>query len=1255
MQGSIAWKILDSYFASNPYFTTKHHLESYNEYVTKFIPLTLRTMNPFTVVKYDEEKNNKKYSRTIEMYIGGEDVSKIYYTKPVISEEGSNRMLLPNEARLKNLTYSCELRADVTVKVVTRNGREADDVVSFDIQDILISRIPIMLHSKLCILANKSEKELRELGECPYDQGGYFVVDGKEKVIVAQDNNVTNKLFITPANDDKYTSKARITCTAEKTSVFPKTFLMYVLAGKSKDTAIRRNAIVVRVPHINVDVPLFILFRALGIECDKDIVDMILLDREAKPKHLEFLRASVVDANFTYTQQQALVYLSQFVEYRSVNHVQYIMYNDLLPNIESNLYDKSMFLAYVTRSVIDNALGIIPFSNRDNFMYKRVDISGLMLSSIFKDFYNDFRNQTRSATDRLYNRAGKTVDIKTLLTDGRDSIFNQSEKALYGMIKSLKGDWGLRGTKQTKSGVVQDLSRISYIGFVSHLRRVSSSMDETIKIRAPHELTGSQWGIMCPCESPDGASVGLLKNLSILTHVTPSVPSQVIVDLINDINVVVGFKSVGTLKMHEVDKYARVFINHNWIGNVEDPVALTTFLRIMKRCGSINRFTSVCWDVFANEIFIFTDAGRCCRPLIALRDAASTAQTAQTADTVFKRINELYKGKKPTDVKWTELTGSLDNMDMYYSPFKGAFAKPVLKKNATEEDVTAWKIATRAVFDNALADARKRMAIMEFVDVEEANRIYVAMSRDDLKTASGHTHCEIHPTTIMSAYTCTIPLADHNQAPRNIFSGAQGKQAIGVYATSFNNRIDTMAYVLHYPQQALVSTRYMQHLNMNDLPNGENVIVAVATYSGYNQEDSIIINKSSMERGMFNLTYFKSYISEEQRFLNEAGKMAGKETFANPNALLQKGQNVEIGRYANYTKIDADGMPMLNEYIMEGDVVVGKVKPVVKKDEYGVNTTVQESICDVADKTVEGYVDKVVRFKNSENMDVVKIRLRKMRVPVNGDKLCSRHGQKGVIGMVMPAEMMPFNADGMVPDIIINPHAFPSRMTIGHLLECILAKGAVYSGNLMDATPFEDYEMDRGGDILEQFGLNRHGDEIMYNGVSGEQMTCEIFFGPTYYFRLKHMIADKINYRDTGRKVNLTMQPTKGRGNNGGLRIGEMETNVLISHGIASFAKESLMNRSDMARFLVSKDHGHIFGMPKGKRQIHDSYDDTAAFSQIEVPYAFKLLTHEIQAFSVMPQLITNFREEIVDEDDDNDDGDYENINGDEEKEIYSM
>lgn len=1266
MEKDIIWKLIQDFFKSNRYFVTKHHLDSYNDFIDHMIPRVIETLNPISISKFDhgiqqttdEGQDPLVEKHRIEMYIGGKDGKGVYFDHPTITQGGKTRYMFPNDARLHDLTYAANLHCDVEIHHY--NKGEKGQVTKLD--KVKIGRIPIMLHSKLCILSGKTEEVLKNCGECIYDQGGYFIVDGKEKVIVTQERNITNQIFIHESRDPKFSYDSFIRCTSENDSVFPKRIDLKVISGNVHG-GMRKNAIVMHVPHLKnksgipAEIPLFVLFRCLGVESDLDILKHIIgnnLDTDEGRLFLDFLYASVTDGNIVYSKKQALAYLKPFSEYNTEQNVEFVLKNNLFPNIEYNFnrFDqakilpednerndfilnssKAMFLGHIVNKLIKVCLGIHPPTDRDNYMFRRVAISGFLVGDIFKDFYNKFRLKARNQLERLYDNGdwnSKTL-VNSSITDANKNDVFDSLIITTGLTSSLKGSWGLN---KEQLGIVQDLNRISYMSMMSHLRLVSSPMDPSIKLRKPHELNTSQFGIMCPVESPDGQSIGLLKNFAIMCHVSFTTKSANVLEAIKkyfDITFLENLLHGGSLS----DRMIKIMMNNTWIAVIDEDEAphMVHFLKLLRRNALINIFTSISWDVFGKSINILTEGGRCSRPLLIVDDKQEVKLFKNK-----KLIKQIMTNKLDS---WYGLTKGDTLPIELFNIYNDKFHDPldVLNIKTSSKDSPS-QVISKSVRDKVIEILEKNSAPLEFLDVEEVNRSMIAMYPDDLKKSSKYgdlahyTHVEIHPSLMLSVYSSTIALANHNQAPRNIFSAAQGKQAIGIYATNFNNRIDTMSYILHYPQRKLVSTRFSDYLKMDDMPNGENLIVAISTFLGYNQEDSIIYNKSSVERGMFNITSFKSYRSEE--ILNE--QTGDRVIFADPYELKKQGKPIDIRKYADYTKIDQNGIPKLNEHIREGNVIVGRVK--IEKEVSTNQTNLDEvfnvtsdeeklkyiNMVEIADKTIDAKIDKVYLKQNyTTGQRDLKVRLRKFKIPELGDKAASTHGQKGICGLIVPASSMPFTKEGIVPDIIINPHAIPSRMTIGHLLECVLSKVAVQDGTYVDGTPFDHTNLDYFYDRLQENGFERHGNEILYDGQSGTQIQTDIFFGPTYYYRLKHMVSDKINFRDTGRVLSMTMQPTKGRSNEGGLRIGEMETNGLISHGMSSFMKESLMERSDKHRFYVDKYTGEIIGVnPK-----MDVYHGHKHISAVEIPYAFKLLTQELNTMCIMPCLKVDERFEI--------------------------
>ena len=538
---------------------------------------------------------------------------------------------------------------------------------------------------------------------------------------------------------------------------------------------------------------------------------------------------------------------------------------------------------------------------------------------------------------------------------------------------------------------------------------------------------------------------------------------------------------------------------------------------------------------------------------------------------------------------------------------------------------------------------------IEYLDNEETDTCLIAMNSDEI--GPYHTHMEIHPSTILSIVSGNIPMSNHNSSARNVFHAAQSKQAIGMYATNFNKRFDTMSYILHYPQRPIINTRIAQFTSSDYMANGFNTIVAIMTYSGFNQEDSIMINKATIDRGLNSLSYYKS-ITATSKIISQNEKVI----FGNPILMRDKGVKIAGIKNKNYEHLDADGFIKEGTYVPEGQevIIVGmlNVREVMKEYKNGVFTDVKKEIIytDISlstDNSLFGKVDKVYKSDKIAGNDstICKVRFLKIKKPEFGDKHCSRHGQKGVIGMVIPEENMPYTKDGIRPDIIINPHAIPSRMTIGHLVECIFAKLCCIDGVLGDASVFIPIEQETIYSRLKENNFNKYGNEILYNGYTGQQIDTEIFIGPTYYFRLKHMVAEKINSRGVGKVMGLTRQPTEGRRKGGGLRIGEMERDTVLSHGISNFIKESMMERSDKFSWCICKRCGTLvsFNIKENINMCRNCNNDDVAV--IQTPYAFKLFIQELETMGIQPRLNTEdidmpvdqaelIRDERIDEDD---------------------
>jgi DNA-directed RNA polymerase II subunit RPB2 len=1203
------WDILDLHFKDHKYPFTNHHLDSYRELIKTFIPQTIKSYNPITMIKLDD--NKKVEIMKADVYIGGKNSDLIYVDHPISFEGGQQKITTPNDARMKSITYETHIYADVHVEITNKDG----EVFTRMIPKVAIGSIPIMLHSDICVLNGNGNKVLQRLGECIYDGGGYFIIDGKEKVIIAQETETNNSLIVGKIkDDDNFSYKGKIKCSGEigETVLVPRTIEFYLVKDYEEVTEKfndNKGAIYVSLPSIDGKIPLFILFRALGVESDKDIYETIfgIDNNEIETNYFQnFIRPSVYNNYYIrdsdkqkvhiYTQEQALDYIKFRTKYKTLEYVKYLFASDIFPNI--NLFEnKGKYLGYLTKEFINVALGIRKESDRDNYFNKRIYISGFLLAELFQESYMKLRKTIRDTMDNFYyfGTWKNTDDFSNFIN--KDNVYRLIPVLIIAdtFAKALKGRWGLENDDNEESGKVQDLSRISYIGFLSHLRRVNMPIDRSIKVTAPHKLHSHQWGIMCPFETPDGAAVGYLKNLAFLTKVTAGTNPEYIRRCLSDIGVI----PIENYNLKLNKNITKVFVNNSWYGITNDPILIMRTLRAYRRNALINILTTILWNNSSNEIRVYVDVGRAVRPLIILKDGKSPIFTKKF-DNWFDLIIGKYNNYKNR------------NEEIYY---KNEYTNPrsleVFKKKSDEE---------------ILEELEKEGAVIEYIDPEETDNCYIAMTKADIN--SFHTHVEIHPSTALSVVSANIPICNHNAAARNLFHAAMTKQAIGIYATNFNKRFDTFGFIQHYPQKAIINTRHSQYTGSDVMANGANLIVAIMTYTGFNQEDSLIINKRSIERGMFHLSYYKT-IAASTKKVSPFERIIFKHPKKYLEELQKKDGSINIQfKHANYDLLDDDGIIKEGSYIPRGQkaVIIGMILEVEVMEEVNnglfkevKKRTIYKDQSIVSDESYYGYADKVyVGTKTMEDdVKVCKVRLMKIKIPEFGDKHSSRHGQKGVIGMILPEEQMPFTKDGVRPDLIVNPHAIPTRMTIAHLVECVYAKLCCIEGFLGDGTVFINLDYENIYNHLEKNNYERFGNEILYNGQTGRQMNTEIFIGPTYYFRLKHMVAEKINARGVGPNVQLTRQPTGGRRKAGGLRIGEMERDSLISHGISRFIKESMMERSDKYRWRVCNNCGTL---PVYGNKVSDSFCKLCGNTEVnmvETPYTFKLFSQEFEAMGV--------------------------------------
>lgn len=502
--------------------------------------------------------------------------------------------------------------------------------------------------------------------------------------------------------------------------------------------------------------------------------------------------------------------------------------------------------------------------------------------------------------------------------------------------------------------------------------------------------------------------------------------------------------------------------------------------------------------------------------------------------------------------------------------------------------------------------------IIEYLDSEEEENAYVALTEADITPK--HTHLEVEVAGIVGITTGNLVFQEYNAAPRVTMAGQQNKQAVGVYSTNWGIRMDSNAHLLHYPQKPIIKSLPFEKLNLAKHATGDNFVVAITSFNGYNMEDAIILNKSAVERGLGRSTFFRTYTAEERRY---SGGQKDRFEIPEPTVSGYRGEEA-------YRHLGEDGIAVLESSVLANDVLIGKTSPPRFLEEvttFGVVEEKKRESSITVRPEEDGKVDQAVMTENAARNKVVKVRVRVPRTPEIGDKFAARSGQKGIVGLIVSQEDMPFTESGIVPDLILNPHALPSRTTAGHFIEMLGGKACSLSGEYGDGTIFSGDKIGKYIDILKKFGFDESGDEKMYNGYTGTPIETKIFTGVVYYQKLRHLVSAKMHARSRGPIQMLTHQPTEGRAREGGLRFGEMERDCLVGFGAANVITERLLKESDLTVELVCTKCGMLAVHDKIRDKEYCPLCGSTEITKVEMSYAFKLLLDEMLALGIFPRL----------------------------------
>lgn len=1187
-----------------------HQIESFNHFMDIDIPEIIQMVNPLIVRGSPEtplsgprsalasatglstSAANALMGRTAETIILSPTQAKHEYEvsitfqnvalrKPTIFENnGAVLPMMPNDARLRNLTYASPLFVDVLVKTTfidnTKGGERQVRERLFP--NVHMGKIPVMVGSKYCLLHDQKHISPNVLGECAEDFGGYFIVSGGERVIISQERMSENRpvVFRNNRNSNKELEVIEVKSIGPDNDQVPKSNGVKIMYHpKNPQIHLLRATM----PRIKTEIPLWILFRALGVLADKDILELIL-GPVGDSTFDSIIDESIQEAAEVQTQEQAYAWMSSHVNSWSSRTVRQmkmedILHTELFPHIGLNksfFYAKACYLGHMVRKVLWVSSNRIPNDDRDGYPNKRVDLPGFLLANLFRTYFT-----TKMIKDIRSSLAKEIHGGGWRANGSYEDILNVSN--INKVIKSVIMEVGMKTSLATgnfgsakiggpsKIGVSQVLNRLNYVSGISHLRRISTPIEKTGKLVAPRKLHNTQWGYICPSETPEGHSVGVVKNMSSTSIVSIYSNPKTVKEYIN---------TLGTLRplelttIEEKHSSTRLFLNGAWIGTlrIDDTLRTLRALQKAKRTGRIHIQTGIIWKAALREIWVTTEAGRMLRPLLYVPALLEIAK--DTSGALLKQIHSCKR--------WEEIL-------LWLSPSGDTF--------------------------------------IEYIDPGETESCYIAMKTSDAVApkAPDYTHAEIHPSTALGTLASNIPFPDHNQSPRNSYQCAMGKQSMGMFALNFRDRFDAMAHLLCYPQVPFVSPFMSKFYGAQTMPCGQNIIVAIMTYTGYNQEDSVMINRGSLDRGLFRSIFYRTYKDEERK--NQSS--GEEERFLRPDPTMTKQM-----KNGNYDKLDDSGFVPENAYVNTDDILIGKVVPL--RVPTGMIIPVGSKKFRDVSRTMRnneiGWVDRIFKNRNGEGYSFAKVRMRQDRVPEIGDKFSSRHGQKGTVGMILNPEDMPQTASGLIPDIIINPHCIPSRMTIAQLMETLLGKMGCELGCLGDGSPFNDVTLEGITKIMrDQLGLEPNGNEILYNGFTGRQMETSIFMGPCYYQRLRHCSADKMHSRSSGPLVMLTRQPAEGRAREGGLRFGEMERDCVAAHGVSEFTKERLMECSDLFRCWSCQDCGLIAIVnPREGIWLCKGCGNTTNFSAIEIPYAYKLLLQELETMCISSRIITQHK-----------------------------
>ena len=1151
-------------------------------------------------------------------------MKNIHLGRPTIKEaNGAEHPATPMECRLRKLTYFSPVYLDFKIIDEDKPAPEIEERVH-------IGNLPIMVRSAQCNLhanhishlcgdadrklspytstedADRLKELLRRAGEDPLDTGGYFIINGTERVLISMEDLAPNR--VTVEKNKKYAHETEVA----------KIFSQKDGVRKPLNIEKRRDGmLMVKIPSAGTTpIPVVLLMRALGMENDKEIFAAIAGPVEA----MKYTVANINDVkdNEEYgveSTEEAMQWLEkkfaagQQKEYREAR-IQNLLDKELLPHLgssEDNREKKAIFLGRIVRQVLEMAITDRDPNDKDHYANKRVRLAGDLIEDLYRVSMQQLARDLKYQLERHHNRK-RELRINACL---RPDVLTQ--KIMHALAT---GNW-VGG----RSGVSQLLDRTTYLAALSHMRRVTSPLVRSQPHFEARDLHPTHWGRLCPNETPEGQNCGLVKNAAQMIDVSEEVAEADVKELLREAGV--DSSPAGWAEG------SRIHVNGDIFGLHKNPTKLVNQFKRRRRQGRIRSEVSIRHDSENRDVFINTDRGRILRPLLVLEDgdlklSKESLENIRSGEWTF---NDLVSNGV---VEWVDAEEEEDLL-VAPRPFDLPMSSPENNRPINPANVEWLNLGEEQI---SHADLRVEVHMPNGESVFEEFSVPLNYYQEDIDALRRkqkrknlilvYTHVEIDPQLILGVCASLVPYPEHNSTPRVTGGTAMVKQSLGLPSANYRLRPDTRMHVMHYPQQSIVGTRAMKTTNFAQRPGGQNFVVAILSHHGYNMQDAVVINRAAVERSLGRSSFIRTYNAENKRF--PGGQ---EERIEIPGTGLDEIKGLKS--WESYTHLERDGLPTPETFLSsvggESSVLVGKTSPPRFLEEaHGHFLQAQErrESAMMVRHGESGWVDNVYVTESLDSTLLCRITVRSEKIPEIGDKFASRHGQKGIIGRLVDEQDMPFTVDGVVPDLIINPHAIPSRMTVAHVLEMVGGKVGAMEGRHIDGTAFSGEKEDSLRAGLLRNGFAHTGRESMMSGETGEAYEAEIFAGVIYYQRLHHLVSSKLHARSRGRVQILTRQPTEGRARQGGLRFGEMERDCLIAHGASMVIKDRLLDESDGWPLQVCNNSGcgHIAYYDwKRRTPVCPICGDRADVHTVQTSYAFKLLLDEMKSLGVAMRL----------------------------------